>query len=61
MTNLFSKRGTTCSRCHLDALCATLSPGEIVDMTKVTVDQRLVGFPDDLPLPAGEQRWSWSI
>ena len=39
-------------RRHLDELRATLSPGEIVDMTRVAVNQRLVGFPDGLPLSA---------
>ena len=41
-------------RRHLDELRATLSPGEIVDMTRVAVNQRLVGFPDGLPLSAEE-------
>ena len=30
------------------------SDGEIVEMTRVAVNQRLVGFPDDLPLSAEE-------
>jgi hypothetical protein len=41
-------------RSHLDELRATLGAGEIVDMTRVAVNQRLVGFPDDLLLPAAE-------
>lgn len=39
---------------HLDELRATLSSREIVDMTRVAVNQRLVGFPDDLPLSPEE-------
>lgn len=39
-------------RRHLDELHATLGSGEIVEMTRVAVNQRLVGFPDDLPLAA---------
>jgi hypothetical protein len=41
-------------RRHLDELRATLGTGEIVDMTRVAVNQRLVGFPDDVSLSAGE-------
>jgi len=41
-------------RRHLDELRSTLGPGEIVDMTRVAVNQRLVGFPDSMPLPAEE-------
>jgi hypothetical protein len=41
-------------RRHLEELHATLGPGEIVDMTRVAVNQRLVGFPDDMPLSAEE-------
>ena len=41
-------------RRHLDELRSTLGAGEIVDMTRVAVNQRLVGFPDNLPLPAEE-------
>lgn len=41
-------------RRHLDELRSTLGAGEIVDMTRVAVNQRLVGFPDDLPLPSEE-------
>ena len=41
-------------RRHLEELRATLGPGEIVDMTRVAVNQRLVGFPDDMPLPTEE-------
>jgi hypothetical protein len=41
-------------RRHLEELRATLEPGEIVDMTRVAVNQRLVGFPDDMPLRAEE-------
>jgi hypothetical protein len=35
--------------------------GEILGLTRVAVSQRLVGFPDDLPSSAGEQKWFWSI
>jgi hypothetical protein len=41
-------------RRHLDELHATLGSGEIVGMTRVAVNQRLVGFPDDMSLPAQE-------
>ena len=41
-------------RRHLDELRAALGSGEIVEMTKIAVNQRLVGFPDDLPLSAEE-------
>jgi len=34
---------------HLDAIRASLGPGDIVEMTTVSVRPRIVAFPDDLP------------
>ena len=63
MTELYAKRGSTCSRCPAYKGNARsykdqqrCSDGEIAGMTRVAVNQRLVGFPDELSLPAGEQR-----
>ena len=39
---------------HLDEIRTALRPEEIVEMTRVAVKPRLVGFPDDLPLSAEE-------
>jgi hypothetical protein len=68
MTELCFGGGTACSRCPAYMIGIRRyydqergSCGELVGMTRVVVDQRLVGFPDDLPMPAGEQWWSWSI
>ena len=61
MTDRFSKCGASCSRCpaYSESIRSyedqqRCSDGEIVDMTRVAVNQRLVGFPDDLLLPAEE-------
>jgi hypothetical protein len=39
---------------HLDAICASLGPEDIVEMIKVSVSPRIVGFPDDLPFSEEE-------
>ena len=68
MTELCFSGGAACSRCPAYMVSIRrykdqqrCSDGEIVGMIRVVVDQRLVGFPDDLPLPMGEQSWFWIV
>ncbi len=39
---------------HLDEIRASLSPEDIVEMTRASVKPRIVGFPDDLPFSREE-------
>ena len=39
---------------HLDEIRASLGPEDIVEMTKVSVERRVVDFPDDLPFSKEE-------
>jgi hypothetical protein len=36
---------------HLDEICASLTPEDIVEMTPVSVKSKVIEFPDDLPFP----------